>query len=176
MSDIPPPPPPPPPSGPSPAGGPAGSPVSAEYAGWFSRVLAYIIDVLPVAVLNGIGWLLAGPTTTTVVGDNGVAITTTSGLGLLYWVMWGLGIAWFVYNKGYLEGTTGQSIGKKVLDMRTVGQMTGEPLGFGLAFGRLLLLWVDFAICYIGVLWPLWDKNRQCLVSDKVTNAVVTKG
>ena len=51
----------------------------------------------------------------------------------------------------------------------------GEELGFGTAFGRLLLLWLDFAICYIGVLWPIWDKDRQCLLSDKLTKAVVYK-
>jgi uncharacterized RDD family membrane protein YckC len=139
-------------------------------------VLAYVIDVLPIAVLNGIGWLVAAPATTTVVTESGLQATSTTGLGLMFWVFWGLGIAWMVYNKGYLEGKTTQSLGKKLLDLHTVDQLTGQPLGFSTAFGRLLLLWLDFVICYVGVLWPLWDKDRQCLVSDKITRAVVTKG
>ncbi len=146
-----------------------------NYANWFLRVIAYIIDVIPIAILNGIGWLLAAPTQETTTTAGGLTITTTSGLGVAFWLFWALGIVWFVYNKGYLEGTKTQSIGKKALGMHTVGQLTGQPLGFGTAFGRLLLLWVDFAICYIGVLWPIWDKDRQCLVSDKITKAVVYK-
>lgn len=172
MTTPPPPPPPPPPSASMP---PAGAPAGANYANWGYRVLAYIIDVIPVAILNGIGYLLGAPETKTVQTDSGLTITTTSGLGLWYWVFWGLGIIYFVWNKAYREGTTTQSLGKSALGMHTVGQQTGQPLGFGMGFGRLLLLWVDFAICYVGVLWPLWDKDRQCLLSDKVTKAVVYK-
>lgn len=169
------PPPPPPPAGGMPTGAPMGSQTGRNYANWFMRVVAYIIDVLPIALLNGIGFLLAGPETTTTTTESGISITTTSGLGPMFWLFWALGIVWMVYNKGFLEGKTTQSIGKKALGMHTVGQLTGQPLGFGVAFGRLLLLWIDFAICYIGVLWPAWDKDRQCLVSDKLTKAVVYK-
>ncbi len=174
MSETPPPPPPPPGPG-VPAGAPMGGAPSRTYANWFLRVLAYIIDVIPLAILTGIGWLLGAPETQTVTTGNGFSVTTTSGLGIWYWLFWGLGLLWWVYNKGYLEGTTTQSIGKKALGMHTVGQMDGQPLGFGTAFGRLLLLYVDFFICYVGVLWPIWDKDRQCLLSDKITKAVVYK-
>ena len=115
---------------------------SRTYANWFLRVLAYIIDVIPLAILTGIGWLLGAPETQTVTTGNGFSVTTTSGLGIWYWLFWGLGLLWWVYNKGYLEGTTTQSIGKKALGMHTVGQRDGQPLGFGTAFGRLLLLYV----------------------------------
>jgi uncharacterized RDD family membrane protein YckC len=146
-----------------------------QYANWFMRVLAYIIDVLPIAILNGIGFLLASPETQTTTTESGITVTTTSGLGAVFWLFWAIGIVYFVWNKAYLEGTTTQSLGKRALGMHTVGQMSGQALGFGTAFGRLLLLWLDFAICYIGVLWPIWDKDRQCLLSDKLTKAVVYK-
>ncbi len=155
-----------------PAGGPVSGPV-VNYVNWFGRVLAYIIDVIPMSLLIGIGYLVAAPSTKTVTTEAGIQITTTTGLGVWFWVFWALGIVYWIYNKAYREGTTTQSIGKKVLGMHTVHEMTGEPLGFGRAFGRLLLLYVDFAICYIGVLWPLWDQYRQCLLSDKITKAVV---
>ena len=148
---------------------------TGQYANWFMRVLAYLIDAIPLVILNGLGYLFAAPSTKTVTTEAGVAITTTTGLGAIFWLFWALGIVYWIYNKGYREGTTTQSIGKKALGMHTVGQLTGQPLGFGTAFGRLILLYVDFAICYIGVLWPLWDKDRQCLLSDKITKAVVYK-
>lgn len=157
------------------ADGPSGALAGRTYASWIYRVLAYVIDVIPLAILNGIGLLLGRPETQTVTTDSGVSITTTSGLGLMYWLFWGIGILYWIWNKGYREGTTTQSLGKSAMGMHTVGMQSGQALGFGTAFGRLLLLYVDFFICYIGVLWPLWDKDRQCLLSDKLTKAVVYK-
>lgn len=154
---------------------PAGAPAGSNYANWGYRVLAYVIDVIPLAILNGIGFLLGKPETNTVETASGITVTTTSGLGIWYWLFWALGIIYFIWNKGYREGTTTQSLGKSALGMHTVGQQTGQPIGFGMGFGRLLLLYIDFAICYVGVLWPLWDRDRQCLLSDKVTKAVVYK-
>lgn len=169
---TPPPPPPPPPD----YGTTAGAEVTGRtYAGWFHRVLAYIIDIIPLVILQSIGFVLGRPETTTTTTEGGISITTTSGLGLWYWVFMLLGIIYWFWNKGFREGKTTQSIGKSALNMHTVGQNTGQPLGAGLAIGRLLLLYVDFMICYVGVLWPLWDRNRQCLLSDKITNAVVYK-
>ena len=62
----------------------------------------------------------------------------------------------------------------------TTVERSTSAIGLILAFIFYLLalaywIWVDFAICYIGVLWPLWDAKRQCLLSDKVTGAVVYK-
>jgi hypothetical protein len=147
----------------------------ATYANWGYRVLAYIIDAIPLALLNTIGFFLGRPETSTTTTDSGITITTTSGLGIWYWLFWALGILYWIWNKGYREGTTTQSLGKSALGMHTVGQQTGQPIGFGAGFGRLLLLYIDFAICYVGVLWPLWDRDRQCLLSDKITKAVVYK-
>jgi uncharacterized RDD family membrane protein YckC len=154
---------------------PAGSVASGTYANWGYRVLAYIIDIIPLAVLNSVGFFLGRPETATTTTESGITVTTTSGLGIWYWLFWALGIAYWIWNKAYREGTTTQSLGKSALNMRTVSQQTGQPLGFGMGFGRLLLLYVDFLICYVGVLWPLWDRDRQCLLSDKVTKAVVYK-
>jgi uncharacterized RDD family membrane protein YckC len=164
--------PPPPPPAPTPD---PGSAVRGTYANWFQRVLAYIIDVIPLFLLQGIGLLLGRPETVTTTTESGVSIMTTSGLGIWYWLFALIGIVYWFWNKGFREGTTTQSLGKSVMGMHTVGQNTGQPLGAGMAIGRLLLLYVDFMICYVGVLWPLWDRDRQCLLSDKITNAVVYK-
>ncbi len=192
---TPPPPPPPPAAGtpppPPPAYGqapvPGMAPNGKQYAEWIWRVLAYLIDYIPAAILGGIGYLLAIMLTTTSAVERQGEIygtpysyttveTSTSAFGLLLALFFYLlGILFMVWNKGYREGTTGKSIGKQVTGYTTVNEATGEPLGFGMGFVRLLLLWVDFAICYVGVLWPLWDSKRQCLLSDKVTGAVVYK-
>lgn len=150
-------------------------------------MLAYLIDYIPAAILGGIGYLFVILLTSTsqVVRQGELygtpysyttVETSTSAIGILLGLLFYLlGILFMVWNKAYREGTTGKSIGKQVTGYTTVKEETGEPLGFGMGFVRLILLWVDFAICYIGVLWPLWDAKRQCLLSDKVTGAVVYK-
>ena len=127
---TPPPPPPPPPGGPA-FGGPTGALTGRTYANWGYRVLAYIIDVIPLAILNGIGFLLGKPETMTTTTDSGVTITTTSGLGIWYWLFWALGIIYLFWNKAYREGTTTQSLGKSALGMHTVGMRSGQAIGFG---------------------------------------------
>jgi uncharacterized RDD family membrane protein YckC len=183
----PPPPPPPPPGGYGQVPAPGIAPNGKEYAPWIWRVLSFGIDYVPVVVIVGIGYLFAAILTTTSevvregsVGGTAYSYTTvdssTSAFGiLLIFLCWAIALAYWFWNKGYREGTTGKSIGKSVTGYTTVNEETGEPLGAGMGIVRVLLLYVDFAICYIGVLWPLWDPKRQALLSDKVTKAVVYK-
>ena len=180
-----PPPPPPPTYGMAPVPGMA--PNGRVYAEWIWRVLAYIVDYIPFFILYVLGWIARAIFTTTdevlhtaSIGGTTYSYTTretsTSAFGLLVWfLLLAVGVIYLFWNKGYKEGTTGKSIGKQMTGYTTVKEETGEPLGAAMGCARLVLLWVDFAICYVGVLWPLWDAKRQCLISDKVTGAVVYK-
>ena len=150
-------------------------------------MLAYIIDWIPAAILIGIGWFcLSLFTTTSEVTHEGTfygqpyTYTTVesgaSGFGvLLCFIFYIAALVYWFWNKGFREGSTGKSIGKQVTGYTTLGEETNQPIGAGMGCLRLILLWVDFAICYIGVLWPLWDPKRQCLLSDRLTKAVVYK-
>lgn len=121
-----------------------------RYASWFRRVGAYLIDVILISVIASVFRFIGG-----------------AGLEVLVWLIL------YVGNWGYLQSKDGKTIGKRALGIHAVREATGQPPSFGVGIGRLLLLAVDFAIIYIGVLWPLWDPKRQCLVSDKVTGTVV---
>lgn len=77
---------------------------------------------------------------------------------------------WLVYQ----EGTTGQSVGKKALNIRLVREYDGQVLGFGLAFVRRLCHVLDGLACYVGFLWPLWDPKRQTFADKIMTTVVVT--
>ncbi|MYS19988.1 Uncharacterized membrane protein YckC, RDD family [Streptomyces sp. DvalAA-14] len=74
----------------------------------------------------------------------------------------------------YMEGTTGQTPGKKVVGTRTLREADGQVLGFGLALGRRLLHILDAVPCYLGFLWPAWDKKKQTF-ADKIVSSVVIK-
>lgn len=154
------------------------APNGRHYASWGARVLAYVIDYIVPWILGLVGVILGWPKAEIVTqsfGGTTYTVAETGGWGIWFYVCAFLGIMFELWNKGYREGTTGKSIGKQVTGYTTVKESTGEPLGFGMGTIRWILLYVDFAICYVGVLWPLWDPKRQCLVSDKATGAVVYK-
>ena len=129
------------------------------YAGWLTRVGSYIIDWLPSWILIVIGDVLAGH------GGAGAGIAVVFYLAAL---------GWWIYNRCYQAGRTGQSLGKKATDTRLIGEATGQPIGAGMAFVRDIAHIVDAAICYVGFLFPLWDAKKQTL-ADKIVHTLVVK-
>jgi uncharacterized RDD family membrane protein YckC len=112
--------------------------------------------VAPVVVLN---LLLA--IATIIEGTDGRLMLTAGG----YLVLLGFGL----WNFGYLQGTTGQSLGRWVASTKLVGIETGQPVGFGRAVARQLCHVLELGI---GFLWPLWDGKRQTF-ADKIIRTVV---
>jgi len=151
-----------PPAGyqPAPVAQPGGYAYGAPpYASWLIRVGAYIIDGIPSWILFIIGEALMAR------GGAGAAIG-----GLLYLA----GVGWFVYNRCFQAGRTGQSLGKKVTGIWLLGEDTGQPIGAGMAFVRDVAHIVDALICYIGFLFPLWDGKKQTL-ADKMVHTMVIR-
>lgn len=91
------------------------------------------------------------------------------GFFFLIGVLYAFGMAIFQL---YKEGSTGQTIGKKVVGISVRREADGSTLGFGMAFVRRLAHFLDGIACYIGFLWPLWDEKKQTF-ADKVCNTVV---
>jgi hypothetical protein len=152
-------------------------------------VLAYLIDMVPVAIITGIGWIIFATTqqctdlNEVFGGDYGDIsggfsgqVCQASTLGLLSVSLFGLlGLAFAVWNLGYKQGTTGSSIGKGIMKFKVVGEDTGVPIGFGMSIVRELVYYAASLVCGIGwlvaVLFPLWDPKRQSL-ADKVVKSV----
>jgi uncharacterized RDD family membrane protein YckC len=162
---------------PPPAPGPA-LPKEA-YTPWFTRVVAWIIDYIPYAIILGIGWgLLLGTQETACITDTSeydlgeFCATGASTIGQLSIGLAAvIGLAYLVWNYGYRQGTTGSSIGKSIMKFRVVSEKTGQPIGFGMSIVRQLAHIIDGAICYIGYLFPLWDAKRQT-IADKIMTTV----
>ena len=87
-------------------------------------------------------------------------------------LIWLASLAWTAYNRWYKAGTTGQSLGKKVLNLRLVSEDTGQPIGTLMAFVRDICHIIDSVICLVGYLFPLWDAKRQT-IADKIVRTVV---
>ena len=169
---------PPPPGGYFPPAGVGALPKEA-YTPWFTRVLAYLIDGLPVGVMTGLGQVAMFATgkseCVTESSDSGVSAvcnTEPTALGLTLFLVLSLtALVFAIWNYGYRQGTTGSSIGKSVMKFKVVSERTGQPIGFGLSIVRQLAHVVDALICYIGYLFPLWDAKRQT-IADKIMTTV----
>ncbi len=70
-----------------------------------------------------------------------------------------------LYNFVYLQGTTGQTIGKR--SQGTALQKNGQPPGMLMAFARYLLIGVFSIPCWLDNWWILVDENNRRL-SDRV--------
>jgi uncharacterized RDD family membrane protein YckC len=164
---------------PPPLGAPIRGLPQQAYTPWSSRVLAYLVDSLPLAIILGVGWLVLQnsyesaclietmPTNAVEVCDTGY-----STLGLTVFGLAGLaGLVYLVWNYGYRQGATGSSIGKTLLKFKVVSEHTGKPLGFGQSVLRQIAHLVDAVICGGGYLFPLWDAKRQTL-ADKIMSTV----
>lgn len=137
-----------------------GATASTAYASWGQRVLATLVDAgIPAAV----ALLVILPLSA--VGDLTLLLSVS---GVVYLALF----AFAIWNSGYRQGTTGQSIGKKIVGTRLVRVSDLQPVGFGLAIGRQLLHVVDGIPLYLGYLWPLWDDRNQTF-SDKICDTVV---
>ena len=124
-----------------------------QYADWGVRVVGYLIDSLLVVAVNIVFSILS---------------RISSGFGLLQLLV-DLGIwGWFAIQ----VGATGASPGMRVMGLKCINEQTGQPIGAGLGVVRAIAHVVDFIICDIGFLFPLWDEKRQTL-ADKIMSTVV---
>ncbi|MGH4009751.1 MAG: RDD family protein [Pseudonocardiaceae bacterium] len=146
------------PFGQSDADVPATKQAPAPLADFGARAISFLIDyVTPVIVLKIL--LAIGVAT-----GNGVlsSLTVAGYLGLGAFGLW---------NSGYLQGTTGQSVGRRVARTALVTIETRQPIGSGKALLRLFCHSLEFVI---GYLWPLWDDKRQTF-ADKIVGTVVIR-
>jgi uncharacterized RDD family membrane protein YckC len=99
-----------------------------------------------------------------------IAAAISSGLAVLVYVLYFVAyIAYPVYFEG---GPTGQTPGKKICGIKVIDFNTGGSIGYSRAFVRFLMKIVSGIPIYLGYLWMLWDKEKQCW-HDKVANDVV---
>jgi uncharacterized RDD family membrane protein YckC len=78
-------------------------------------------------------------------------------------------VSYYTYFEG---GPRGQTFGKRAFAIRVVDFDSGGSIGYGRAAVRYGTSIVSALIIYIGYLWMLWDREKQCW-HDKAANSVV---
>jgi uncharacterized RDD family membrane protein YckC len=146
----------------------------APLAEWLPRAGAYLIDGLisGVPVMIGYGIFIADVASRAqnTYPDDGprpyaIIIFVLS-------ILVSLGIT--LWNRVFRQGRTGQSVGKSALHLRLVDSRTGQTIGAGKAFLREFLSGLFNNACFLNLLWPLWDDQKQTW-HDKVVNTYVVR-
>ena len=152
------------------------------YAPWPRRVLAFLLDALPVVGLAAVAVVLLyltrnrGCDGDPSVRDLGAqCASNTSPLGVICFVVaWLAIIGYGVWNFGYRQGRTGSSVGKTALRLWVIDVASGEPIGFQRSVIRQFAHVADTLSLGLGFLWPLWDSKRQTF-ADKLASTVCVR-
>jgi uncharacterized RDD family membrane protein YckC len=146
---------------------------AAPLAEWGPRAGAFLIDSLisSVPVMIGYGIFIANIASragNTYPDDDPETWAILVFLASLA-VSLGLGL----WNRVFRQGRTGQSVGKSVLKLRLVDSTYFQPVGAGKAFLREFLAGLFNNACFLNLLWPLWDDQKQTWHDKVMTTYVI---
>jgi uncharacterized RDD family membrane protein YckC len=129
--------------------------VTAEKAGFWTRVLAFIIDVILVGIVSQIVVsVIAG-------GD----LVRSQGISTL------IGLAYYLYFWTSYGG--GQTLGMRALNIKVI-RTDGTQLDLVGGLLRYVGLIVSFAVVFIGVIWVAFDSQKQGW-HDKIARTYVVR-
>ena len=131
-----------------------------EYAGFWRRFAAYIIDNILVSVVFWLVALVLGA----IAGDGGVIVAYILGT-----------IGAFVYFAGMESSSSQATVGKIALGIQ-VTDLQGNRISFGKALGRNLAKILSALILYIGFIMAAFTAKKQGLHDMIAGTLVVKKG
>jgi uncharacterized RDD family membrane protein YckC len=123
---------------------------SGPRAGFWQRFGATVLDGIILGVISVILRLLLK-------GGAGSALSIL------------VGLAYFTYFVGRERG---QTPGMSALGIRVISFDGSGSIGYGRAFIRWIGGYISAIVIFIGFLWMLWDKEKQCW-HDKLASDVV---
>jgi uncharacterized RDD family membrane protein YckC len=128
-------------------------------AGFWIRVVAYVIDAVIVGIVNFVWTFLV----TLAAGGNitGAPVVLVDLIDTL------VAIAYF----SYFWSSRGQTIGMMATNLR-VTRSDGSPLTLGRAIGRVFALYLSFLILFIGVIMVAFTERKRGL-HDMIADTVV---
>ena len=146
---------------------------SPQFASWGTRVGGHLLNGL-IGLLFGLPALVSFfvvPTEVkacTVNDEPGLCELPTAAGWAIVAVLAVVGVVAFLVMYARMVAATGQAWGHKAVGVRIVDSATGGNISAGKAVLRFLFgHWLDGLVCYLGYLWPLWDKQRQTF-ADKI--------
>jgi uncharacterized RDD family membrane protein YckC len=140
--------------------------VGAPLAGFWIRFAAYVVDAFILGIPANI---ISGATLDDTTFGPGDSIPAS------FWVLTLLLFVGQVLYFAYFEGTSGQTVGKRLCSVRVVDADSLEPgIGIGRGVGRFFARILSAIVCYLGFFWMLWDPQKQTW-HDKMARTKVVK-
>ena len=129
---------------------------TTEKAGWWTRVLAILIDTIGIGIIAG--------AVSSILGSNPTS-TQSQGLSTLFQAVY------FTYF--WSAAGKGQTLGSRALNIRVV-KTDGSYLDYFGAFLRYIGFIVSCVVLFIGVIWAAFDAQKQGW-HDKIASTYVVK-
>ena len=148
---------------------PAAPPGELACAGFGRRLAGLLVDVVVFAVLSAI--LFSVLTSVAAIDADALEAGDPDAEERLAAVMSVLAVVALGY--GWLLNAIGWSPGKQALRLRLVRD-DGERPGLGVGFARTVCWPLSLAPLGLGLLWPLFDRNRQAW-HDKLAGTFVVR-
>jgi uncharacterized RDD family membrane protein YckC len=131
-------------------------------ASYGQRVAGFLIDVgIPTGVL-------AAALIAALISQSWVVTLVVHGIATV------LSVVFMVWNCGWCQGRSGQSIGKRALGTRLVDAASADPVGFRRALTRHFAHLLDGIPLGLGFLRPVWAADRQTF-ADRMCSTVVVQ-
>ncbi|SRR6478609_3530918 len=148
------------------------------YAGFWIRLVARLLDGLILGIPFGIvfaafaiaGGVFANASSSSSQDSQNATAAAVFGGGflLLYLLALVVQVGYWIY----FWGTSGATLGMRLLHLKVVDADTGGSIGYARATVRFLMSIVNSWACYIGWIWVAFDPRKQGW-HDKVANSVV---
>jgi len=147
-----------------------------KFAGFWRRLIAYVIDSTITAIVFFVLFMIAMMAFFfgSISGNNSGSLADlmypamTSSYVFFIWIFYAaVSIAYFTY----FHGTTGRTPGKMLLGLQVISA-DGTPISFGIAFLRAVGYLVSGALFNLGFIWIAFDKRKQGW-HDKIAGTVV---
>ena len=144
-----------------------------RYQGVAIRFVQLFIDNIILAIIS---FILTIPFLASVITVN--TSTGAVSLGPGYYARLVLGIVLGLLYFTLLLGHYGQSVGMKAVKIKVVNDADGSSIGYGAAFVRTILLYVDaipYVIPYLLGAILIWTSEKKQRLGDRVAHTVVVK-
>jgi Predicted membrane protein/domain len=147
-----------------------------KYAGFWRRLVAYLIDSTIITIVFFVLFMIAMMAFLlgSMSGNSSKWLadlmdpTRVSSILIFTWIFYAaMTIAYFTY----FHGTTGRTPGKMLLGLQVLST-NGTPISFGIAFLRAVGYLISGALFNIGFIWAAFDKRKQGW-HDKIAGTVV---
>ncbi len=136
-----------------------GAPAAMNYQGVGIRFVSILIDGIIVGIIQGVIAMILG---------------VFKEPGMVPWWWWILSFIIYIAYYTYLEGTSGQTIGKMVTRIKVVRE-DGGKIDMNQAFTRNILRIIDGLIFYLIGAVLIWRSDKKQRLGDSIAKTVVIK-